>query len=59
MYRADVGPKARIRQQLIEENLLDAAVGLAANLFTTTGIPVAMANATVFDMSNPSAEKVF
>lgn len=40
--------EGRIRQQLIEENLLDAVVGLPANLFTTTGIPVAI---LIFDRS--------
>ena len=33
---------------MIEENLLDAVVGLPANLFTTTGIPVAI---LIFDRS--------
>jgi type I restriction enzyme M protein len=42
------GAEGHIRQQLIEENLLDAVVGLPANLFTTTGIPVAI---LVFDRS--------
>lgn len=42
------GAEGRIRQALIEENLLDAVVGLPANLFTTTGIPVAI---LVFDRS--------
>jgi type I restriction enzyme M protein len=42
------GAEGRIRQALIEENLLDAVVGLPANLFTTTGIPVAV---LVFDRS--------
>jgi len=36
------GAEGRIRQKLIEENLLDAVIGLPANLFTTTGIPVAI-----------------
>lgn len=36
------GAEGRIRRQLIEENLLDAVIGLPANLFTTTGIPVAI-----------------
>ena len=36
------GNEGKIRQALIEENLLDAVVGLPANLFTTTGIPVAI-----------------
>ncbi|QOY90182.1 type I restriction-modification system subunit M [Paludibaculum fermentans] len=42
------GSEGRIRQAFIEENLLDAVVGLPANLFTTTGIPVAI---LVFDRS--------
>jgi type I restriction enzyme M protein len=42
------GAEGRIRQELIEENLLDAVVGLPANLFTTTGIPVAI---LIFDRS--------
>ena len=41
--------KAKSRRKLIEdENLLDAVIGLPANLFTTTGIPVAI---LVFDRS--------
>lgn len=42
------GAEGAIRKALIEENLLDAVVGLPANLFTTTGIPVAI---LVFDRS--------
>lgn len=42
------GAEGRIRKALIEENLLDAVVGLPSNLFTTTGIPVAI---LVFDRS--------
>lgn len=42
------GAEGKIRGTLIEENLLDAVVGLPANLFTTTGIPVAI---LVFDRS--------
>jgi type I restriction enzyme M protein len=42
------GSEGAIRKTLIEENLLDAVVGLPANLFTTTGIPVAI---LVFDRS--------
>lgn len=42
------GGEGRIRQALIEENLLDAVIGLPANLFTTTGIPVAI---LIFDRS--------
>jgi type I restriction enzyme M protein len=40
------GAEGRIRQKLIEENLLDAVIGLPANLFQTTSIPVAI---LVFD----------
>lgn len=42
------GTEGVIRQKLIEENLLDAVIGLPANLFTSTGIPVAI---MVFDRS--------
>lgn len=42
------GAEGAIRRKLIEENVLDAVVGLPANLFTTTGIPVAI---LVFDRS--------
>jgi type I restriction enzyme M protein len=42
------GSEGQIRKALIEENLLDAVVGLPSNLFTTTGIPVAV---LVFDRS--------
>lgn len=40
--------EGRIREAMIRENLLDAVVGLPANLFPTTGIPVAI---LVFDRS--------
>ncbi len=40
--------EGRIRKEMIEENLLDAVVGLPANMFPTTGIPVAI---LVFDRS--------
>ncbi len=40
LFRA--GAEGRIRQKLVEDNLLDAVIGLPANLFTTTGIPVAI-----------------
>lgn len=43
--------EGRIRRSLIEENLLDAVIGLPANLFTTTGIPVAI---LIFDRSRES-----
>jgi type I restriction enzyme M protein len=38
--------EGRIREKMIEENLLDAVVGLPGNLFPTTNIPVAI---LVFD----------
>lgn len=40
--------EGRIRRKLIEENLLDAVVGLPGNLFPTTSIPVAI---LIFDRS--------
>ncbi|HDQ26874.1 MAG TPA: type I restriction-modification system subunit M, partial [bacterium] len=36
------GSEGKIRQALIEENLLDAVIGLPANLFYGVGIPVAI-----------------
>jgi type I restriction enzyme M protein len=36
------GAEGKIRQQLIEENLLDAVIGLPTNLFPSTSIPVAI-----------------
>lgn len=36
------GAEGKIRQQLIEENIIDAVIGLPAGLFQTTGIPVAV-----------------
>lgn len=42
------GSEGRIRQNFIEENLLDAVIGLPGNLFPTTSIPVAI---LVFDRS--------
>lgn len=40
--------EGKIRQKLIEENLLDAVIGLPEKLFSSTGIPVAI---LVFDRS--------
>ncbi len=40
------GAEGRIRRHLIEENLLDAVIGLPSNLFPTASIPVAI---LVFD----------
>lgn len=34
--------EGRIRKQLLEENIIDAVIGLPAGLFQTTGIPVAI-----------------
>ena len=42
------GAEGRIRRKVIEENLLDAVIGLPGNLFPTTSIPVAI---LVFDRS--------
>jgi type I restriction enzyme M protein len=42
------GAEGRIRQQMIEENLLDVVVGLPGNLFPSTSIPVAI---LMFDRS--------
>jgi type I restriction enzyme M protein len=36
------GQEGKIRRQLIQENLLDAVIGLPANLFFGTGIPAAV-----------------
>ncbi len=36
------GAEGKIRQQLIEENIVDAVIGLAPGLFQTTVIPVAV-----------------
>jgi len=36
------GAEGKIRQSLIEENIIDAVIGLPAGLFQTTGIPVAI-----------------
>ncbi len=44
------GAEGKIRKQLIEENLLDAVIGLAPNLFYGTSIPVAI---LVFKRNKP------
>lgn len=46
--------EGRIRQKVIEENLLDAVIGLPGNLFPTTSIPVAI---LVFDRSREISGK--
>ena len=48
--------EGQIRQKLIEENLLDAVVGLPANLFFGTGIPAAI---LVFRKQKPEKSVVF
>ena len=48
--------EGKIRQQLIEENLLDAVIGLAPNLFYGTGIPVAI---LVFKRNRPDTHVLF
>jgi len=40
LFRA--GAEGKIRKQFIEENIIDAVIGLPAGLFQTTGIPVAV-----------------
>ncbi|MCK9274656.1 MAG: type I restriction-modification system subunit M [Syntrophales bacterium] len=42
------GQEGKIRESVIRENLLDAVIGLPANLFFGTGIPAAL---TIFDKS--------
>ncbi|MCG8427179.1 MAG: type I restriction-modification system subunit M [Chromatiales bacterium] len=42
------GAEGRIRRKMVEDNLLDAVIGLPGNLFPTTSIPVAI---MVFDRS--------
>lgn len=48
--------EGKIRKQLIEENLLDAVVGLPANLFYGTGIPAAI---LVFRKQKPDTTVLF
>jgi type I restriction enzyme M protein len=48
--------EGKIRQQLIEENLLDAVVGLPANLFYGTSIPAAI---LVFRKQKPDRSVMF
>jgi len=46
--------EGRIRQSLLEDNLVDAVIGLPAGLFQTTGIPVAI---VILDRSRESGGK--
>jgi type I restriction enzyme M protein len=48
--------EGKIRKQLIEENMLDAVVGLPANLFYGTGIPSAI---LVFRKQKPDKSVLF
>ena len=50
------GAEGRIRQQLIEENLLDAVIGLPENLFFGTGIPAAI---LLFRRDRPDTDVLF
>ncbi len=50
------GSEGKIRQALIEENLLDAVIGLPANLFFGTGIPTAI---LVFNRARKTKDVLF
>ncbi|MDR1963377.1 MAG: type I restriction-modification system subunit M [Planctomycetaceae bacterium] len=50
------GSELKIRQALIEENLLDTVIGLPANLFYGTGIPAAI---MVFDKGRKKTDVLF
>jgi len=50
------GSEGKIRQQLIEENLLDVVIGLPANLFFGTGIPAAI---LIFNRNKKSKDVLF
>ncbi|MGH9833041.1 MAG: N-6 DNA methylase, partial [Blastocatellia bacterium] len=50
------GAEGKIRQRLIEENLLDAVVGLPANLFYGTGIPAAI---LIFNRGKKTTDVLF
>ncbi len=50
------GAEGKIRRKLIEENLLDAVIGLPPNLFYGTGIPAAM---LIFKRSKPDDSVLF
>jgi type I restriction enzyme M protein len=51
------GQEGKIREAVIRENLLDAVIGLPANLFYGTGIPAAL---MIFDKSRkPDREVLF
>ena len=50
------GAEGLIRQKLIEENLLDAVIGLPANLFFGTGIPAAI---LIFNKGKKTTDVLF
>ncbi len=50
------GAEGKIRQALIEENLVKAVIGLPANLFFGTGIPTAI---LIFDRSKKTKDVLF
>ena len=50
------GSEGLIRQKLIEENLLEAVIGLPANLFFGTGIPAAI---LIFDKGRKTTDVLF
>lgn len=50
------GAEGKIRQALIEENLLKAVIGLPANIFFGTGIPVAI---MIFDKGKKTKDVLF
>lgn len=50
------GSEGLIRQKLIEENLLEAVIGLPANLFFGTGIPAAI---LIFNKGKKSTDVLF
>jgi type I restriction enzyme M protein len=50
------GAEGKIRQSLIEENLLDAVIGLPPNLFYGTGIPAAI---LIFKRKRPDRRVIF
>lgn len=50
------GGEGKIRRQLIEENLLEAVIGLPANLFFGTGIPAAI---LIFNRGKQTTDVLF
>ncbi|QQS49315.1 MAG: type I restriction-modification system subunit M [Acidobacteriota bacterium] len=50
------GAEGKIRRQLIEENLLEAVIGLPANLFYGTGIPAAI---LIFNRGKKTSDVLF